>query len=112
MQFSGVVTTVLIENRRVHAENMHETCTEKETPKPATRQSPKGALPAKGEAAVSGGVVGTEHREDQGDGVRGGGLTPSIREFFPCVVSSTMKIFRLEGANSLDRRTIAGDNRR
>ncbi len=91
---------------------MHKTSTEKETPKPATRQSPKGALPPKGEAAVSGGGIEKGHREDQGERVRGGGLTPSIREFFPCVVSSTMKIFRLEGANSLDRRTIAGDNRR
>ncbi len=112
MQLSGVESTFLNKKWTGHAEITQETCTEKETPEPATRQSTKGAVPSKGEAAVSGGVVGTEHREDQGDGVRGGGLTTSIREFFPCVVSSTMKIFRLEGANSLDRRTIAGDNRR
>jgi len=61
---------------------MHETSTEKETPNPATRQSTKGTIGAKGEASVSGGVVGTE--------------SSSTREFFRCVVSSTMKIFRLE----------------
>ena len=78
-----MVSTVLIENRTVRAEIMQETCTEKETPNLATRQSPKGAVPSKGEAAVSGGVVGTGHREDHGDGVRGGELTVSTREFFP-----------------------------
>ena len=69
-----------------HTQNQHETSTEKETPKPVTRQSTKGTIGAKGEAAVSGGVVGTEHREDQGDGVRGGGLTVSTREFLLCVL--------------------------
>jgi len=82
MQFSAVLCTFLHENSTVHAEIIHETCTEKETPKPATRQSSKGAVPAKGEAAVSGGVVEMEHRDGQGDGVRGGGLTVRSREFF------------------------------
>jgi len=62
---------------------MHKTSTEKETPKPVTWQSAKGAVPSKGEAAVSGGVVGTEHREVQRDQVRGGWLTPEHQGIFP-----------------------------
>ena len=72
MQFSGVVSTFLIENSTDHAEIMHETCTEKETPKPLARQSTKGTIRAKGEASVSGGGMGTE--------------TGSTTEFFRCVV--------------------------
>ena len=62
---------------------MHKRCTEKETPEPVTRQSPKGAVPSKGEAAVSGGVVGMEHREVQRDQVRGRWLTSEHQGIFP-----------------------------
>jgi len=65
---------------------MHETSIEKETPKPRARQSTKGTIGAKCEAAVSGGVMGTEDRDDQGERVRGGGLTVSTKEFFLCVL--------------------------
>jgi len=86
MQFSGVVSTVFIENSTVRAQIKQETCTEKETPKPVTRQKAKDAIASKGEASVSGGVMATDHRDGQGERVRGGGLTVSTREFFPCVL--------------------------
>jgi len=97
-QLSGGGSTILHEKSTVSAENLQETCTEKETPKSPARQSTKGTIRAKGEASVSGGDMGTE--------------TGSTTEFFPCVVRATMKIFRLEGENGLDRRTNAGDNGR